>query len=140
MSEAGKSSWFQDFIQDKIKSVKPQLLENLEKGKDSITWYCINLWKIRSQGGLGSSKTNHWSHPALSVFSTIAESLEGRFYKSENDDMLWLNLQFSCWSSIGKSTLKWQFNSTRRVTNYWWNPNLKPRIIDQFHTILHSRI
>ena len=37
MSEASKSSWFQDFIQDKIKSVKPQLLENLEKGKDSIT-------------------------------------------------------------------------------------------------------
>ena len=34
MTEEEKSYWFQDFIRDKIKSVKPQLLEKLDQGKD----------------------------------------------------------------------------------------------------------
>ena len=38
MDEAEKKSyWFQDFIRNKVQSVKHELFENLEKGKDSQT-------------------------------------------------------------------------------------------------------
>ena len=35
------SYWFQDFVKAKISSVKPKLLEKLEKGKDHSIHKCI---------------------------------------------------------------------------------------------------